>query len=661
MTWGELRSGKDRVLSNADRTSAEQAIAELLWNALDAEATEVRVTVEANELGAATRVVVNDNGTGIPYKDSTDLFLTEGDSWKRDRRFSSTIQRPLHGHLGRGRLLSYAIADTVTWETTFIGLDDKTQRYLIEGSRDRPAGYEIGDPSHSSGATGTRVNLELRDTQKAARVGDEGFDLRVLGWVAESLASVDCLITWNGNELSPERVVDSRTDVELPPLDTAVLRGHPKPSLVVVEWNAKVDSRRLHLCDDSGFTISDVTPAVSPPAPFAWSAYLQWEGFRDPDLMGIADLAAPEFKHSELLQTVSAALGAHLARRLDEEKGHIVRQWIDEGVYPFRGDANSHTDQLERDLFDVVAVIASPSIPKRNAGQTRLTLRLLRELLRSAPGRVRQALSAVIDLNASDLESLERLLKRTELGAVVRSAAKVADRLDFLEGLAGLLYSDDTQKSFREIDQLHPMLVSEPWVFGDEWNECLSEHGLTRVVRSVVAKHNKDAVVAVEPVTLPDGKRGRVDLLFHKIVPESEQHRHLVVELKRPGKLTMGHYGQVANYATSITQHSEVARTATRWDFWLVGTDLDNTLDNERYGSDPRTGLAKDYGTHRIWVITWGELIQSLRMKYENYRSELNLRPTTSTGFEYLRRAHNEYLPDTARDNTDTSTMSSCD
>lgn len=639
MTWGELRSGSDRVLSNADKTTAEQAIAELIWNALDAEASSVAITVDTNELGAATKVVVADDGHGIRYSDSPDLFLTEGDSWKKDKRFSPELRRPMHGQLGRGRLLTYAIADEVEWNTTALGDDGEFERHTVLGQRAKPAGFEIGDPSTTDGAHGTQVVLRLRDTQKAARVGDDGFVLKVLELMSESLTSLpDVLVTWRGERMDPSHLIERREPIELPPMDSSVLRGHEAPELVVVEWSSpQLGSQRLQLCDESGASVSEHRPSSLTPVPFSWTAYLKWTGFRDPDLMGIADLHSPEFKHDDLLTAAAQSLGAYLADRLQAERGHIVKEWIDEGVYPYRAEPDTLTETVERELFDIVAVIASSSVPKRGADQKRLTLNLLREALRTEPTRLRKVLEAVVHLDADDLENLERLLERTELGAIVRAAHKVADRLDFLDGLSTALYSDETRREFREIDQLHPMLVREAWVFGDEWDTCLSEHGLTRVVETVVTQHNPDAMVAIEPVTLPDGKKGRLDLFFHKIVPESEQTRHLVVELKRPGRLTMDHYGQLADYATAIVQHPEVLNTATKWDFWLVGTDLNATLSNERDAGSHRTGFVRDYGTHRLWVTTWGELIDSF---------DASSRPTELSSASYRQRQRASTISD---------------
>ncbi|HTO00559.1 MAG TPA: hypothetical protein VL068_07775, partial [Microthrixaceae bacterium] len=109
---------------------------------------------------------------------------------------------------------------------------------------------------------------------------------------------------------------------------------------------------------------------------------------------------------------------------------------------------------------------------------------------------------------------------------------------------------------------------------------------------------------------------------------------------------TMEHYGQLANYAVAITNHPEVAGTSTKWDFWLVGSELDDTISEQRTGSGSRLGLAMDTPRYRLWVVRWGELLDGLRRKYESYRTELGLEPTEGSGLDYLRRVHEEYLPD---------------
>jgi DNA topoisomerase VI subunit B len=58
------------------------AVAELIWNGLDADATEVSVDLEDDQLGGLRRIIVTDNGHGIPHADAPTLFRNLGGSWK---------------------------------------------------------------------------------------------------------------------------------------------------------------------------------------------------------------------------------------------------------------------------------------------------------------------------------------------------------------------------------------------------------------------------------------------------------------------------------------------------------------------------------------------------------------------------------------------------
>ena len=428
-----------------------------------------------------------------------------------------------------------------------------------------------------------------------------------------------------------------------------VLHGHPSPSLTVIEWNQPFGSKGIILCDDAGSAITNYKPSGLPAVPFSWTAYLRWSGFRDPELMGVADLHVPRLRHPDILSATELALTTYLAERFARERGRIVQVWKEEGVYPYLGEPDTRLAIAERSLFDVVAVLASSAIPTTGTVQKRLSLRLLREALRAEPSRVGTALEAVLNLPEDELKSLEVLLKRTGLGLLIRAAHRVASRLDLLAGLSSMLYTDKTAKIFREVDQLHPILVREPWVFGDEWDSSLSEHGLTKVVRTAV-EASGEALLALEPVRLESGKGGRVDMVFHRHIVESRLTRHLVVELKRPGKLDMTHFSQVANYAQVITDHPEVAKSPHRWDFWLVGTDMDATVNAQRQEDHTLPGLVKEYRAHRLFVITWGELLDQLRHKLEWYREELAISPTETTGLTYLQESHQEYLPNATDD-----------
>lgn len=68
MSLEQVNSGKDVLLRYADKSSIE-AVSELVWNGLDANATSVTVDLETSGLldgePAVTRVTVTDNGHGF--------------------------------------------------------------------------------------------------------------------------------------------------------------------------------------------------------------------------------------------------------------------------------------------------------------------------------------------------------------------------------------------------------------------------------------------------------------------------------------------------------------------------------------------------------------------------------------------------------------------
>lgn len=641
METKQVRAGRDTILAEVERASPVDILAELIWNALDAEAMNVETTVAFGALGAPEEIVVRDDGHGMPHDQVPDLFLTHGESWKRTGRFSPNINRPMHGQLGRGRFLVYGIADRVEWRS--VSADGEAfSETVVHGNRGAPNEFAFDGPCSSAGPAGTTVRMQARQTSRVASIADSDIHLPLTARLAASLLALpEVKVLYCGQHLNPKTHITHDAALHLD-LDPAMLHGKSRPALRVVEWSANMRSKTLYLCDERGAVVTEHKLGRMPPAPINWTAYLQWEGFQDPELMGPADLHVPDIRHGELLAIAQRALVDYLNRRLDEQKGSILTEWKAEGVYPYQGQPRTAVEQVEREIFDIVAVVASPAIG-RDVKQKKLSLRLLQEATRTEPARTNRILNAVLDLTDKEQQVLLDLLERTKLAAIVRAAQTVADRSDMLHGLQGLLYADETRTVFREVDQLHPMLVNEPWIFGDEWSLALSETGLTRMVRTLITQHD-NVEFASSPVLLPSGKRGRVDMVFSRHLFESERTRHLVVELKRPMRLTMTEFAQINTYASAITGHPEVLGTPNDWDFWLIGTEMDGVVRNQ-YSDPARPGLTTNNPLYRIWVMTWGQLLDQAERRVQAFRSALELVSTDQTSRGYLQRRHAEFIP----------------
>ena len=87
----EVQAQEDFVEKLAAARPA-QALAELLWNGLDAEATKVSVEADRGPIGL-TSIRVRDNGHGMAPEEAEGLFTSLGGSWKRGAKQSKNGKR----------------------------------------------------------------------------------------------------------------------------------------------------------------------------------------------------------------------------------------------------------------------------------------------------------------------------------------------------------------------------------------------------------------------------------------------------------------------------------------------------------------------------------------------------------------------------------------
>ena len=133
-----------------------QAVAELLWNGLDADASCVDVRLEYGDLGM-TKIVVRDDGLGIPHEDAPHLFTRLGGSWKKPGGRTKTKRRMLHGYEGRGRFKVFALGRVADWRVTYRTDAGDLRAYDITMLEDHIREVRISDEeSVGTGTSGSR-------------------------------------------------------------------------------------------------------------------------------------------------------------------------------------------------------------------------------------------------------------------------------------------------------------------------------------------------------------------------------------------------------------------------------------------------------------------------------------------------------------------------
>lgn len=95
------------------------ALAELIKNSYDADATRVTVLLEGVTKVGGT-IIVEDNGSGMTYDDIVNSWMRIATSHKVDKSVSSRYCRPLTGAKGIGRFASRKLANRLTLSSVAI-------------------------------------------------------------------------------------------------------------------------------------------------------------------------------------------------------------------------------------------------------------------------------------------------------------------------------------------------------------------------------------------------------------------------------------------------------------------------------------------------------------------------------------------------------------
>ena len=263
---------KDDHLELLSRAKPMNAIAELIWNALDAEATEIRVEFVENELTGIECIRIADNGHGLRYDHALVVFKNLGGSWKREEIRTANRRRLLHGQYGKGRFRAFALGNRVEWATVF---DDqgKCLRYHIVGRAATPREFELTDPS-PAGNEPIGMVVEVADVPASAgllrgvKAAQEVTDLFALYMKQYP----DVRIVYDGVPLDPANAADRSTDYDLG--ETVLQNGERvHAQLTVIEWNLP-GKKGIVLCDEQGFALHEVKPRLFFRG-FSYTAYLK--------------------------------------------------------------------------------------------------------------------------------------------------------------------------------------------------------------------------------------------------------------------------------------------------------------------------------------------------------------------------------------------------
>lgn len=628
MTTLSLQAKQDFLERDAATRDPIRALAELVWNALDADATRIDVVLERNKLGGLEALRVIDNGTGISAESAAHDFGNLGDSWKRQAHRTGALARAIHGKEGRGRLRFFSIAQRAQWFTTSAsetGLSSRTIE-IHSKSLERCEVIELSEAL--ADRPGTTVYLtQLKETFDALSTPEAYRQFSTL-FAPYVLQYPNAEIWFNEFKVDPDVTIDRWQ--ELPPMTVTLSdRMVDDLRLKVIEWKSATETRQIHFGGEDGIVLGSQPAHVTAPG-FEYSAYAYSEFFQevaDRNLLELDNLNEPNFM--TVLGHIREALTDYFRTRMSEQSLGVIQELKDQGAYPYVGEPKDEFERRERQVFDIATYAInshSRDFSRAETSLKRMTLTLLKEAIKHNPDDLSTILQAVVNLGKAKQSEFSALLRKTQLGNIIGASSLISDRVTTLEVLKGMVFDPKFTRSVKERGELDVLVRDHTWLFGERFHITLAEIGLTRVMNRVA--QDLGAKRKGRKVTKKDGSVARVDCFLGRSVPHSDaaKREYLLIELKRPSlKLGRKELDQVEDYVNAIREEPEFLHTDTTWHFFLVAAEFDPEIHSRIYQKDRAEGLFLHGENFKFWVKTWAEIVRENEARLQFVQRKLQI------------------------------------
>jgi|GEM_PF-660332 len=363
------------------RAKPVNALAELIWNAVDADADNVWIEIDDNDLGTPEVIRVIDDGDGIAFDRVQAAFGNLGESWKKKRHQTLRSAKRLHGRDGKGRLKAFSLGNHVSWRTTYLGEQDKRFTYEIKGALHDICDFPYADHVEvvGPGDRGTTVTITGIEEKLSVFAEDGSAEQQLSELFAIYLRDYPATkIFFRGQRLNIAAVQHATKTMPLTSffVDGAEVSG----SVEVIEWKFAKSERKLCLCDDVGYRLHEIDALIRPGAEFNFTAYLKSDYISRLHDQGVLDLAELDTGLTKLVEDARNQLRSYFRQRKSATAASLVDEWKREGIYPFKEETADPVERARREVFDIAAVNVNEYLDAFRLGglkERKLTLKLI--------------------------------------------------------------------------------------------------------------------------------------------------------------------------------------------------------------------------------------------------------------------------------------------
>jgi hypothetical protein len=608
----------------------EVALTELVANAWDAGATEVKIVVpeDLNEY-----LTIEDDGTGMSEHAFRKKWMTLGydrikhqGGWAEFPHELSHLKRPAYGRNGVGRhgMLCFASEYEVkTWR------DMKFEDFLVEASSGkdpfRIAKHRTGRAKGHGTLLKARVTRNLPGADRVAAIisarflHDPQFNVSVNGKtipLAEHEGLIDQTVLTFGNGCKAEAFfVDSTRSARTTQYQGVAfwvggrLVGDPA-------WTA-----RNHVFLDGRTRIAKRYTVIVKTEDLFDDVLPDWTDFKKSSRVdALFDVVG------EYVQEVFRRLSAD---RVQETTESVIREHISE----IRDLSSSAKMELQEFVSSVTK--SQPTIPTESLSAA---VRAVIDLEKTRMGSA--LLDKIIRLSEEDISGLDRLLSEW----TVRDALSVLDELDRRLSVVDAIEKLSSDSKVDELHALHPLVAESRWIFGLEFDtpEFVANVSLATAMREIFKKRLQGGEI--------ENPRKRADLIVMgdatvsgvatELVEETglpTMSEVLLIELKRgAAEISRDNMHQATDYVEDFLR-SGLIEGEPNFRVFVVGHQRAGNVEPDR----------KIGARARVQVATYGQLVRQAHRRLFRLKDRLASRYEHVTGNDMLNRilAEPQQLP----------------
>jgi len=302
--------------------------------------------------------------------------------------------------------------------------------------------------------------------------------------------------------------------------------------------------------------------------------------------------------------------------------------------YPYKEKASSESKVL---LFDKLAFLVEDKYQLLNE-QNRLREIIYPLIDRTiSNGELDKILKNILKLNTKFINRFSSLLEKTELENIIEFSDKVAIKLEGVDFLEKLVYSEISQ-NVKERKELHKFLEHMLWVFGEEYQDStrlLSDKGLEKNLlelreKTLIYKQSKSDDNSNE--LIDKTTKSITDLfMYSEKILDMNKREVLIVELKAPKvKISRKELDQVMKYAQEIEEMG-VFPDRLNYKILLISSEINkhakfDIVGRQKNQENPYFYFKNERGNIEVWVIKWSDLLENVKRKLKYMSNILHIK-----------------------------------